>query len=178
MSRSLFAAAPAALMAPIMAIAASGGLIAGAHAQEPKSVATFKDWSVFVRDSDGDKLCFAASEAKDKSPKSVNHGEIFFLVASWKSGAAVEQPSLMTGYELAGKPEPTLRVGSDKWEMYSDQNEAFIEAKTEEQRLIGAMKRGADMRVSAVSHRGTATSYVVSLRGITAALDRVKRECS
>lgn len=149
-----------------------------AFAQEPRAVATYKDWSVFVRDIDNDKICFAAAEASDKSPKSVNHGDVFFLVATWKSGAASEQPSLMTGYAIDQKPEPNIRIGSDKWEMYSSENEAFIEVGDEEQRLLRAMRRGADMRISAVSTRGTATSYIVSLRGVTAALDRVKRECS
>ncbi len=148
-----------------------------ALAAEPKAVATYKDWSVFVRDAGGDKICFAATEAKDKSPKSVNHGDVFFLVSSWKSGAATAQPSLMTGYALNTKPEPTLRVGSDKWKMYTSENEAFIESTDEEGRLVRAMRRGADMRVSAVSQRGTATNYVMSLRGVSAALDRVAREC-
>lgn len=161
-----FALVAAALMAP-----------AAVHAQDPKAVATMKDWSVFVRAIDGDKICFAATEAKDKSPKSVNHGDIFFLIATWKSGAAKEQPSLMTGYQMTSAPEPTLRIGSDKWTMYADNNEAFIEAAAEEERLIRAMRRGADMRISAVSARGTATNYVISLQGVSAALDRAAAEC-
>lgn len=148
-----------------------------AQATEPTAVATFRDWSVFVREDGGEKICFAATEAKDKSPKSANHGDIFFLVASWASGAATNQPSFMAGYELNARPEPTLRIGSDKWEMYTSETEAFIEAASEEERLIRAMRRGADMRVSALSQRGTATNYVISLRGVSAALDRVAQEC-
>ena len=163
-------------------LAAFSGLAAAAApsvagAQQPEAKATYRHWSVFVREVDGDKICFAATEASDKSPKSVNHGDVFFLIATWKSGAAKEQPSLMTGYALNGKPEPTLRIGSDKWDMYASENEAFIEASAEEQRLIRAMRQGADMRISAVSQRGTATSYVISLRGVSAALDRAKEEC-
>lgn len=169
MSRSL----PAALPACLLACAASTAMAQ----QQPQAVATYQDWSVFVRDASGGKICFAATEAKDKSPKSANHGDIFFLVASWNSGAATEQPSLMTGYAISQSPEPVLRIGSDKWEMYASENEAFIEADSEEQRLVRAMRRGADMRVSAVSQRGTATSYVISLRGLTAALERVSSEC-
>jgi len=167
MSRPLFFAA----------LAVFSGFTVLPAAAEPKAVATYKDWSVFVRSDAGEKICFAATEAKDKSPKSVNHGDVFFLVASWKSGAAKNQPSLMTGYTLKAKPEPALRVGSDKWEMYTSENEAFIESASEEARLVRAMRRGANMRVSAVSQRGTATSYVISLRGISAALDRVASEC-
>jgi hypothetical protein len=75
----------------VLALACAAGVAA---AQQPQAVAAFRDWSVFVREIDGDRICFAATEAKDKTPKSVNHGDIFFLVASWKSGAAVNQPSL------------------------------------------------------------------------------------
>ena len=148
-----------------------------ASAAAPKAIGAYKDWSVFVRETDGDRICFAATEAKDKSPKSVNHGDVFFLVASWKSGAAVNQPSLMTGYNMKDAPSPTLRVGSEKWRMYVSDNEAFIESANDEQTLVSAMRRGANMRVSAVSSRGTATRYVISLRGISAALDRVIAAC-
>ncbi len=165
------------VLAAISGLAVSGAVSSGAFAQQPEAKATYKDWSVFVREVNGEKICFAATEASDKSPKSVNHGDVFFLIASWASGAAKEQPSLMTGYALNGKPEPTLRIGSDKWDMYVSENEAFIEEAAEENRLVRAMRRGADMRVSALSQRGTATSYVISLRGVSAALDRAAAEC-
>lgn len=163
---------------PLAFIAAAASFTGGAAlAQQPEAKATYKDWSVFVREAEGQKICFVATEATDKSPKSVNHGDVFFLVATWASGAATEQPSLMTGYALNAKPEPTVRIGSDRWDMYVSENEAFIEAADEETRLVRAMRRGADMRIGAVSQRGTATSYVISLRGVSAALDRAKSEC-
>lgn len=161
-----------------LSLAVSFSVFEGAMAAKPEPVATFRDWSVFVQDVDGDKICFAATEAKDKSPKSVNHGDVFFLIASWKSGAAKEQPSLMAGYNFRDGPEPTLRIGSDKWDMYVSENEAFIEKSDDETRLIRAMRRGADMRISAVSSRGTATNYVISLRGVSAGLDRARQACS
>jgi invasion protein IalB len=149
----------------------------GAASAQPQAIATFKSWSVFVREVEGDRICFAASEAQDKAPQSVNHGEVFFLVATWKSGAAVNQPSFMAGYNLKDAPAPAIRVGSEKFTMYASQNEAFIESAKDEQALISAMKRGADMRVSAVSSRGTATSYTMSLQGLSAALEKVAEVC-
>jgi invasion protein IalB len=150
---------------------------ATAASAQPQAVAQFRDWDVFVRDVDGDKICFAATIAKEKAPKSVNHGDVIFIVATWKSGASVDQPSLMTGYNLKDAPVPSIRVGSEKWNMYVSENEAFIESKKSEEGLISAMRRGADMRVAATSARGTATSYSFSLSGISAALDRVSQEC-
>lgn len=152
-------------------------LAAGPAAAEPQALATFKDWSVFAQDAGTDRICFAAAEASDKSPKTVNHGDIFFLVSTWKSGAATNQPSFRVGYNLQAAPAPTIRIGSEKWDMYVSENEAFIESAAAEQSLVNAMRKGADMKISAMSNRGTATSYVVSLSGISAALDRVKEAC-
>lgn len=144
---------------------------------KPQEVAVYRDWKVHKRDLGGDVVCYAITEADDKSPRSANHGNVFFMVASWASGVATNQPSLMTGYDLRAEPDPTVRVGSDKWDMYVDENEGFIEKDNDEQRLINAMRRGSDMRVSAVSERGTATNYSFSLLGVTAALERIKKEC-
>lgn len=160
-----------------LAAAAAAAVVSTAALAEPQAVATFKDWSVFTHDTGADRICFAAAEASDKSPKSVNHGDIFFLVASWKSGAAFNQPSFRAGYNLQEAPPPTIRIGSDKWDMYVSENEAFIESASAEKSLIQAMRRGAEMQVSAMSSRGTATSYVISLSGVSAALDRAAQAC-
>lgn len=144
---------------------------------EPQALATFKSWSVFVHETGTDRVCFAAAEAADKSPKTVNHGDIFFLIATWKSGAATNQPSFRVGYNLQEAPAPVVRIGADKWDMYVSENEAFIESAAAEQGLINAMRKGDDMKISAMSSRGTATSYVVSLSGVSAALDRVREAC-
>ncbi len=161
-------------------VGASAALMVGGVAvaqDKPQAIATFRDWSVFVREIDGDRICFAGTEAKDKSPKSVRHGGVFFLIASWKSGAATHQPSLMTGYNLSEAPRPSIRVGSDRWEMYVSDNEGFIERADDERKLVNAMRRGANMQVSAVSGRGTATAYTISLQGVTKALERAEKAC-
>ncbi len=158
-------------------LGAASMAVAPASAADPQSVAVFKDWTVMVQDTGDDRVCFAVAEAKDKAPKSVNHGEIFFMVATWKSGAAANQPSFRAGYNLKDAPAPAIRVGSQKWDMYVSDNEAFIESASAEQSLFVAMRSGADMRVSATSGRGTATNYIFSLNGVSAALDRAKEAC-
>lgn len=148
-----------------------------ASAAEPQAIAAFKDWSVFVREIEGDRICFAATEAKAKLPAKVNHGDVFFLVATWKSGAATNQPSFMTGYTLKDSPGPSVRIGAQRFTMYASDNEGFIESARDEQALVAAMRTAADMRISAVSGRGTATNYTISLQGISAALDKIRDAC-
>lgn len=154
-------------------------LLASAAAQDskPQQIATYRDWMVFTYETGGDRICYAVTEPKDVSPTSANHGDVFFSVATWRSGAATHQPSFMAGYELQEGSEPSVRIGSDRWEMFSSAKEGFIESPRQEERLVDAMRRGREMLVSATSARSTATNYNFSLLGVSKALERVEDAC-
>jgi invasion protein IalB len=143
----------------------------------PKLQATIKDWSVLTREVNGDTLCYVRSFAKDKSPQNVNHGEVAFFVGTWASGAARDQPSLMTGYPIRAKTPPKAKVGNTSITMFSAGVEAFVESEKDERRLVRAMKKGSRLRIEAMSERGTATAYEFSLSGITAALRKADGLC-
>ena len=88
-----------------------------------------------------------------------------FFVSSWANDAAREQPSFLAGYELRADNPPRASVGSDRVMMYVAEREGFVEEPREEARLVNAMRRGATMRLEAVSARGTNTAYTFSLSG-------------
>ena len=148
-----------------------------AQAAEPKLEGTFTDWAVYSRIEGNDKICYALSQPKSKSPSSVNHGDIYFMVSNWRSGAAKEQPSFLAGYPLKKTRSPEARVGSAKYKMFVAENEGFIESNSEERGLVSKMRAGATMNVKAVSARGTNVSYSFSLKGVTAALKKAKTAC-
>ena len=148
-----------------------------AQAAEPKLEGTFTDWAVYSRIEGNDKICYALSQPKSKSPSSVNHGDIYFMVSNWRSGAAKEQPSFLAGYPLKKTRSPEARVGSAKYKMFVAENEGFIESNSEERGLVSKMRAGATMNVKAVSARGTNVSYSFSLKGVTAALKKAKAAC-
>lgn len=147
------------------------------QAAEPKLEGTFSDWTVYSRLEAGDKICYAISQPKSKSPSSVNHGDIYFMVSNWRSGAAKEQPSFLAGYSLKKNRAPEARVGSAKYQMFVAENEGFIESNSDERSLVSKMRAGATMNVKAVSARGTNVNYSFSLKGITAALRKAKATC-
>lgn len=148
-----------------------------ANAASAKLEGVFTDWSVYSKIEGRERICYALAKPSSKIPAAVNHGDVYFMVANWKSGAAKEQPSLLTGYALKPGIPPSARVGNAKTPMYAAQNEAFIESGSDEKRLVRAMRKGSSMRVDAMSTRGTQTSYEFSLRGITAALRKAKTVC-
>ena len=89
-----------------------------------------------------------------------------------------EQPNLLVGYDLRPTSPPEVRVGSDRFDMFTDGQEGFLDDLEEESDLVRAMKRGSSMRVTATTASGVATSYEFSLSGVTAALQRVEALCS
>jgi len=145
---------------------------------KPKLEGTYTDWTVYSRGQGQSKVCYVLGKPKVKTPSSVNHGDVYFMVSNWKSGAAKEQPSFLAGYSLKTNRAPEARVGSAKYTMYSSANEAFIESSNSERALVGKMRAGATMTVKAVSARGTNVSYQFSLKGVTAALKRAKTSCA
>lgn len=147
-------------------------------AGEPRFEGEHRDWRVFVRGEGSERVCYAVSRPTDSRPGNVDHGEVYFLVSSWASGAAEEQPSFLAGYPLRPQSPPEARVGSSRYAMYVSGQEGFIEQLDDEARLVRAMRRGSTMRIEATSQRGTATAYTFSLLGVTAALEQVERLCA
>jgi len=144
----------------------------------PSLQGSYGDWRVYSRFDGQQKLCYVVSDAKSKSPSHVRHGDIHFIVANWKSGAAFEQPSFMADFGLKSSNPPRLRVNGSQYPMFVSQNEAFIAERDDEESLIKNMRAGSTMRVDAVSMRGTNVTYTFSLQGVTAALEKAQSACN
>lgn len=61
--------------------------------------------------------------------------------------------------------------------MYAEGDGLWIRNAAEEARLVEALRAGAEAVVKGVSTRGTETTDVFSLKGVTQALDKVAQEC-
>ncbi len=150
--------------------------VAPVASAQSKAIGRYNDWRVYTEGEGRNMVCFAAVDASDKAPKSVDHGEVTFYVATWKSGAAVTQPSLRVGYTLRTDIQPTAVVGRDKFPMYAAGAEAFFEDKREKP-LVEAMKKGQELRIEAASVKDARTAYYFSLKGSRDAIDKAKALC-
>lgn len=148
-----------------------------AHAEEVQRQGVFSHWQTYSLAEGQDKICYIIAKPISKQPENVRHGDIYFLIASWKSGIATEQPIFITNYPLHNNPPPVASVGSARVPMYIGETTAYIENRKDERRLIRYMRAGSVMRVKARSKRGTSVNYEFSLKGVTAALEKAKDVC-
>ncbi|MEM9053987.1 MAG: invasion associated locus B family protein [Pseudomonadota bacterium] len=142
----------------------------------PSVVRQYSDWVVFTEDVGGERLCFAATRATDKAPKSADHGNVWFYVTNWRSGKARNQPSLKVGYELRGDLPGKARVGRANWTLFGVGREAFAQ-DTDDAPLVRQLKRGSELRIEATSARNTRVTYHFSLAGSSSAIDRADAIC-
>jgi hypothetical protein len=150
--------------------------VAPSASAQAKAIGRYKDWRVFTENVGKDLVCFAAVEPSDKAPKSVDHGEVNFYVATWKSGSASNQPSLKVGYSLRKDLAPEAIIGRERFKMYVSGPEAFV-PDNRERALIDALQKGSELRVEAASVKDKRTAYHFSLKGSREAIDKARSLC-
>lgn len=163
-------------MARALAFTAILLALAPATVAQSKAVGRYNDWRVYTEGEGRNMVCFATVEASDMAPKSVNHGEVVFYVTAWKSGAAVNQPSLRVGYAMRRDISPTAIIGRDRFPMYATGSEAFVKDDRDKQ-LVEALKHGSELRVEAASVKDARTAYHFSLKGSKDAIEKARTLC-
>lgn len=166
------------MFGPIGALLVLVLLIGPATAQEPKLVDTNTDWTVYVHESDGERICFTVSEPRSQKPEGVRRGPAYFYVSTWPGDDVRHEISVKMGYPLREGVDVDVSVGDRKFALFPKEEGAYVDGQETEQGLVEAMRRGATMVVQGRSERGTLTTDEYSLMGITASLDRVAEECS
>ena len=85
--------------------------------------------------------------------------------------------SVMIGYALKPGSESTAEVGGASFAMYTQGDGLWIKNAAEEERMVEAMRKSADLVVKGVSAKGTETTDTFSLKGLAQALDKIAQDC-
>lgn len=158
-------------------------LIAGlgtAWAQESTNVvATEGDWTVFA--ADNPRECWAVSPPKssvntrDGQPAEVSRGDIRLYVA-YRPGQNGEL-SFTGGYPFAPDSTVEVDVGGQKFSLFTEGESAWTGSPADDERLIAALRAGANVVITGRSSRGTTTRDTFSLMGLTAATNAARARC-
>lgn len=148
-----------------------------ALAQEAALLEKFKDWSAYAA-TGSPKVCFIVAQPTASLPKNVKRGPIYFYISRYPADQVVDEISVKMGYPFAPGAKSTVTIGTDKFELFTKEEGAFVEKPEDEGKLIEAMKGGTTMKIEGRSARGTNTSDDYSLSGMGDALARIAKECS
>jgi invasion protein IalB len=158
--------------APAPAAAAVGGA-------EPTLVGQFGTWGAYTATPNGKKVCFALAKPSSSktNPPNRPRDPAYAFVSTRPAEKVTNEVSIMIGYTLKPGSESTLEVGGASYSMYTQGDGLWIKNAAEEERMVEAMRKSADVTVKGVSAKGTETTDTFSLKGLAQALDRLAQDC-
>jgi hypothetical protein len=152
---------------------------AAAVGDEPTLIGQFGTWGAYTATPKGKKVCFALAKPSSSktNPPNRPRDPAYAFVSTRPAEKVVNEVSIMIGYALKPGSESTLEVGGASYAMYTQGDGLWIKNAAEEERMVDAMRKAADVTVKGVSAKGTETTDVFSLKGLSQALDRLAQDC-
>jgi Invasion associated locus B (IalB) protein len=165
------AAKPAAKPEPA-ATAAAGGA-------EPTLIGQFGTWGAYTATPNGKKVCFALAKPSSSktNPPNRPRDPAYAFVSTRPAEKVTNEVSIMIGYALKPGSESSLEVAGASYAMYTQGDGLWIKNAAEEERMVDAMRKAADVTVKGVSAKGTETIDTFSLKGLSQALDKLAQDC-
>jgi len=157
---------------PPAAAAAAGGA-------EPTLIGQFGTWGAYTATPSGRKVCFALAKPSSSktNPPNRPRDPAYAFVSTRPAEKVVNEVSIMIGYALKPGSESSLEVGGSAYAMYTQGDGLWIKNAAEEEQMVAAMRKSAEVTVKGVSAKGTETIDVFSLKGLSQALDRLAQDC-
>ncbi|TYO66547.1 Invasion associated locus B family protein [Bradyrhizobium hipponense] len=146
---------------------------------EPTLIGQFGTWGAYAATPNGKKVCFALAKPSSSktNPPNRPRDPAYAFVSTRPSEKVNNEVSVMIGYALKPGAESTAEVGGASYAMYTQGDGLWIKNAAEEERMVEAMRKSADLVVKGVSAKGTETTDTFSLKGLAQALDRISQDC-
>jgi hypothetical protein len=146
---------------------------------EPTLIGQFGTWGAYAATPNGKKVCFALAKPSSSktNPPNRPRDPAYAFVSTRPSEKVANEVSIMIGYTLKPGSDSSLEVGGASYAMYTQGDGLWIKNAAEEERMVEAMRKSADLVVKGVSAKGTETTDTFSLKGLAQALDRIAQDC-
>jgi Invasion associated locus B (IalB) protein len=152
---------------------------AAAGGAEPTLIGQYGSWGAYMATPNGRKVCFALAKPSSSktNPPNRPRDPAYAFIATRPAEKVVNEVSIMIGYGLKPGSEASLEVAGSAFAMYTQGDGLWIKNAAEEEQMVSAMRKSAEVTVKGMSAKGTETTDVFSLKGLSQALDRVAQDC-
>ena len=163
----------------LVAVLVTGfGASALAQGDQPTLLGQYAEWGAYTATPGGRKVCFVVAKPKSSKtePAGRKRDQAYLFISTRPAENVRNEVSVTIGYPF--KPNSaTAEIGSAKFDMYTENDGAWIRNVTEEASMVEAMRKGSELVIKGTSGRGTASTDQFSLKGLTEALNRADQEC-
>ena len=130
-------------------------------------------WS-FVKDQD---WCYIGSmPIKSDLPETKKRGENYILVYKI-IGSDENIVQIEAGYKYNLDKKISVKIDNASFDLYSTEDSSETAWTNDDIKVIYAMKKGLNLILTGESTRGTITNDTYTLKGFTAAINKLKKDC-
>jgi hypothetical protein len=152
---------------------------AAAVGAEPTLLGQFGTWGAYAAAPGGKKVCFALAKpsAMKTNPANRPRDPAYAFISTRPQEKVTNEVSIMIGYPLKPGYEGSLEVAGNRYAMYTQGDGLWIKNAAEEEKMVEALRKGADVTIKGMSAKGTETIDTYALKGLAQALDRLAQDC-
>jgi len=166
---------------PIPAAALATALVAfavPASAQTIQRIGEYNDWSAYVGQEEGAKVCFVATSPTKSEGDYTRRGRVFAIVTVRPAENRGPEVSFVAGYPFKEGSTLDVDIDGSGYRLFTRDDTAWLPNTPDvDEQMVQAMKRGLSMVAKGTSSRGTVTTDSYSLRGFTAAYGAMEGAC-
>jgi hypothetical protein len=146
---------------------------------QPTLLAQYDYWGAYTATPGGKKICFALAKPTSTSTSPPNRPrDPAYMFVSTRPGEKVkDEVSVIFGYGLKPNSDANIEVAGGGYTMYTQGDGAWVKNAAEEPKLVETMRKGQNLTVKGTSAKGTVSTDVYSLKGLSLALDKIAQEC-
>jgi hypothetical protein len=165
--------------APKPAAAAAPAAPSIPGAAQPTLLGQYGDWGAYTANPGGKKVCFVLAKpaTSTTSPPNRPRDPAWMFVSTRPAEKVKDEVSVIFGYGLKPNTDANIEVAGGKYAMYTQADGGWVKNAAEEPKLVETMRKGQDLTVKGTSAKGTVSTDVYSLKGLSLALDKVGQEC-
>jgi hypothetical protein len=151
-------------------------VIVGAAAAD-KVLGLYGDWGAQTFAEGKNTGCSMWSQPTKDEGKYKQRGPIYAYVTHRPWDKRVNEVSISAGYAYKKDSTVQVRIGGEKFTLFTDGETAWSRSPKEDKQLVDAMKRGNAMVVTGTSSKGTQTTDSYSLNGFGKAYEAIGKAC-
>jgi invasion protein IalB len=150
-----------------------------AQGDQPTLLGQYADWGAYTASPSGKKICFVLAKPKSSKtePAGRKRDQAYLFISTRPADNVHNEVSVTIGYPFKTSSDATAEIGATKFEMYTQNDGAWIKNVAEEARMVETMRKGSELVIKGTSGRGTTSTDQFSLKGLREALNRADQEC-
>lgn len=149
---------------------------APAAAQSVRVLGEHNAWTAYATTESADQICFALSRPTATEP-AAGVGDTYFYITHRPAQGVRSELNLVAGYDFAADSVATLSVGSDSFEMFIQDDAAWLADPSQTNSVVQAIRAGSTMVVAGENAAGQTVRQTFSLSGATAATNAIDGAC-